>query len=148
MAEEEMAVDMAVITLAKDMVTYQGWIDTKLATGQDPQTACAEWTAEMKARFPELIRVRGQIALSNLWLRDHWWLTDPNGTIVDPTVSQFDSDYFGHAKVLAYLLRDESEPEPTGKCPNCEGYCFGGGTCCSDECGIAYAEYCMKPNLY
>ncbi len=126
-------------------MTYQEWIDAKLKT-EDPQTKCAEWTEEMSAVFPELIKVRGQVVLSNLWQRDHWWLVTPDGVIVDPTVKQFDGDYFGHAKPLAYLPRDEAEPEPTGMCPNCGGYCYDGGTCCSDACHHAYVAYCMNPH--
>jgi len=128
-------------------MTYQEWIDDRLAT-EDPQTKCAEWTNEMARVFPELTRVRGQVALSNLLLRNHWWLVTPDGQTVDPTASQFDSDYFGHAQILAYLPLDESEPEPTGKCPNCGGHCYNGETCCSDTCHRAYASYCMNPDRW
>lgn len=122
---------------------YQDWIDRKLA-GADPFTQCAEWTEEMQAAFPELKRVRGQVFLSNLWERDHWWLTTPTGEVVDPTVSQFKQEYYsGGATVLWYQERDENEPEPTGMCPNCGGMCYDGGTCCSDRCHNQYVAYCM-----
>lgn len=125
---------------------YRKWIDNKLATGADPFVACAEWTEEMHEAFPELTRVRGEVLLSNGWARNHWWLVDINGGVVDPTSSQFQQEYYGGKKtvVLHYSPRDESEPEPTGMCPNCGGMCYDGGTCCSDACHNAYAAYCMS----
>jgi hypothetical protein len=99
----------------------------------------------MKEKFPELRPCRGQVLLSNLWERDHAWLVTPEGHIVDPTESQFKQEYYsGGAKIVMYYPRDESEPEPTGMCPNCGGLCYDGGTCCSDECHRAYAAYCMR----
>lgn len=122
---------------------YQEWIDAKLKSGDDPFTKCAEWTLEMQAAFPELIRVRGQVMLSNLWERDHWWLKTPTGEIVDPTKAQFAQEYYsGGATVLWYQERDESEPEPTGMCANCGGLIYGGrDTVCSDSCARAYCAY-------
>ena len=61
---------------------YQDWIDAKLKSGDDPFTKCAEWTVEMNEAFPELIRSRGQVFLSNLWERDHWWLKTGEGEMV------------------------------------------------------------------
>lgn len=125
---------------------YQDWIDQKLSVA-DPFIQCAEWTKEMADRFPELKRVRGQVFLSNLWERDHWWLVVGEGeeqVVVDPTVSQFSQDYYGEgggAKVLWYQERDESEPEPSGMCPNCGGLIYGGGDVCSDRCAVQYLAY-------
>ena len=31
--------------------------------------------------------------------------------------------------------------EPTGKCPNCGGYCYEGATLCSDRCEHEYMAY-------
>ena len=112
-----------------------------MAAGANPFAACAQWTLDMQQAFPELIRVRGTVTLSNGWEREHWWLTDPSGTIVDPTADQFVQAYYGNAVVLAYHPRDESEPEPTGLCHECGGYCFNGEPLCSDRCSRAYMAY-------
>ena len=116
---------------------YQQWIDSLPArvTGE-----CAKRTFEMQARFPELIRVRGEY-LCMIWgSREHWWLKTTKGEIIDPTAKQFPT--LGNCE---YLERDESLPEPTGTCPNCGDYCYTHRTCCSDQCHKEYVAYCMKP---
>lgn len=55
-----------------------------------------------------------------------------------------DSEYFWHAGIAFYEPLNESDPEPTGKCPNCGAYCYDSGTCCSEECDREYAAYCMN----
>jgi hypothetical protein len=123
---------------------YNTWITNKLSTS-NPWNMCDEWTKEMNNEFPELTRIRGQVLLTNGWYRAHWWLVDTAGNVIDPTASQFSSDYFGGSKVLNYEPRDESEPEPTGICPNCGEYCYNSKTCCSDSCHNQYVAYCMRP---
>lgn len=131
----------------KRWAEYSAWIKRKLKQ-DDPFGQCAEWTLEMQAAFPELRRVRGQVLLSCLWERDHWWLVVEEGGeshIVDPTAEQFRQKYFaGGSKVLTYNPRDESEPEPTGLCCNCGEYCYDGRTeLCSTQCERAYHAYLM-----
>lgn len=123
---------------------YQEWID-KNVTAETAFAKCAEWTASMQAYYPELNRVRGHVFLSSGIERSHWWLTDEGGAVIDPTVSQFRLDYFGGAKPIHYEPWDETQPEPTGKCPNCGGLCYNGDTCCSDRCAASYAAYCNNP---
>ena len=72
--------------------------------------------------------------------RAHWWLTDPSGSVIDPTAAQFPSK-----GCCVYTPWEEGAPEPTGMCPNCGEHVYDGGTCCSDACGRAYAAYCMNP---
>jgi hypothetical protein len=102
----------------------------------------------MAREFTELVRVRGTVTLGNLWERDHWWLKmkiDDEDQIIDPTVAQFSQDYYsGGTFVVWYQERDESEPEPTGKCPNCGGYCYDYRDLCSERCERAYAAYLMR----
>lgn len=130
---------------------YKEWIESKLATA-DPFGMCREWTEEMQAAFPELQRVRGTVFISCLWEREHWWMVDPNPGeageegvpfVIDPTKAQFSQEYFaGGAVVLWYQPRDESHPEPTGRCCNCGGYCYGGRTdLCSERCEQQYLSY-------
>lgn len=119
------------------MTKYRAWIKDNVT---ETYGRCAEVTQQMAAAFPELTRVRGHYYCFAWGEREHWWLTTPDGEIIDPTAAQFPSRGRGH-----YEPWDESRPEPTGMCPNCGGYCYDGNTCCSDSCGLAYAAYCMNP---
>jgi hypothetical protein len=64
---------------------YATWIATYLARVGYPRGQCVAACAEMCVVFPELVEVRG-------WFRgmEHCWLLTNEGTIVDPTVLQFD----------------------------------------------------------
>lgn len=107
------------------LAKYQAWVDANV--DGDPVGRCAEVTEAMAAAFPELTRVRGHY---DGWA--HWWLVDAQGQVIDPTADQFSpgGTYVEHVG-----------PEPTGKCPNCGRYCYGGSFCCSDACADAYVRY-------
>ena len=107
----------------------------------DNRGKCAEFTAALVENFPELKRVRGFVTLKSGLRRSHWWCVDADGNIVDPTASQFETEYFWHAGIAFYEPLNESDPEPTGKCPNCGNYCYDGGVCCSPKCNREYAAY-------
>lgn len=102
---------------------------------------CREWSQEMASFFPELKVVRGHYHCSVWGTRTHWWCVAPDGMIVDPTRDQFPS-----------MGTDEYEPwaegdaEPTGKCPNCEGYVYDGDTCCSPKCHDEFRLHVMAGN--
>lgn len=82
------------------------WLDQNRAYGK-----CHEGVKAMKEAFPELIAVPGHVSCD--WgLRDHWWLTDPNGNVVDPTVSQF-------GVVFSYQPWKPGDEVRVGKCMNC-----------------------------
>ena len=132
------------------MNKYKLWIADRLATGADPFAKCSEWTQDMLTAFPgELARVRGTVTLSNGWEREHWWLVDNlDFTTYDPTVSQFRQPYYGNAVVLAYHPRDESEPEPTGLCHECGGYCYNNDQLCSKDCERRYLAYLNSIRTY
>ena len=117
---------------------YDPWIHENVSDYQAAYGKCADITQRMVEAFPELTRVRGHYYCPCWGEREHWWLTDLEGDIVDPTKSQFPSH--GHG---AYVPRDESQPEPTGKCPNCGDYCYNGDYCCSESCGSAFVASCM-----
>lgn len=113
---------------------YNEWME-KYNDAHDVSLMCAEATEEMVIQFPELIRVRGHvISTKRLDEVPHWWCTDPNGNILDPTEKQF-------GQIIAYYPHDESLPEPTGKCPNCGGYCYTGSTMCCGACEEEYIAY-------
>ena len=119
---------------------YQSWIASNVQE-ENPRGLCRAKCEQMVEEFPELKMVRGHVTVPAVeqWADDpHWWLLTPDGEVVDPTARQFPQGC-----VVLYDPWDESQPEPTGVCPNCGGYCFEGGTCCSDECHNAYAAYCM-----
>lgn len=102
----------------------------------DPTGKCAEVTAEMAEAFPWLRRVRGHY-FCVVTGRDHphWWMQDADGQVIDPTASQFPSNGAG-------IYTEHEGPEPSGKCPNCGGYVYDGGTVCGDMCARQYEAYC------
>ena len=82
--------------------------------GEDPRGHCAEWTAALAETFPELKRVRGFVTLRTGLRRSHWWLETASGEIVDPTASQFDSEYFWHAGIAFYEPLTNLSRSPQG----------------------------------
>jgi hypothetical protein len=118
--------------------TYAQWIAAHVPA--DPTGTCREVTAAMGAAFPELKRARGYYLGAGMERRwPHWWLVTADGTIVDPTAAQWPDHGRGF-----YAERDESEPEPTGKCSNCGEYCYEGRSpCCSEACDREYHAYIM-----
>lgn len=115
---------------------YAAWI---VANVTEPYGRCAEETTRMVGIFPELRRVRGHYYCSVWGERTHWWLVAPDGAIIDPTADQFPSAGAG-----VYIEHVEGNPEPTGRCPNCDGYIWDGGVVCSDACARAYERYIMS----
>jgi len=114
---------------------YQAWIRENVP--ENPAGKCREVTRRMREAFPELRRVRGHF-LDVSGERPHWWLLDPDGDILDPTVSQFGLK--GPPSPYRYLPRDEREPEPTGRCLECGELCFPphGPEFCSLPCEYAF----------
>lgn len=123
---------------------------------------CKEAVEEMHSAFPELKIVRGHVTdyTQSGEPQGHWWLVyeapvehderifkAPDGAeeflferiIVDPTQSQYGAPM--------YYEWDESQQEPTGKCPNCGDYCFNGDYCCTKECHDSYVAYCNSCTL-
>jgi len=109
-------------------MTYDEWIKGV----KHPRGRCAEVTLQMQEEFPKLERVRGHYHCWIWGVREHWWLTDPDGRIIDPTVAQFPSKGKG-----TYVPWDEDDEEPTGKCLNCGEYVYDGNFC-NDTCRRAF----------
>lgn len=114
---------------------YERWIQANVT--QPCAGKCKEWCYSMLACFPELRLIRGHYHCSIAGKRPHWWMVAPNGCIVDPTRDQFPS-----MGTDEYEPWDETQEEPTGRCPNCGGYAFNGDTCCSQECSVQYVQFC------
>lgn len=114
---------------------YQDWIDAKLER-RSPVNKCAEWTEEMQKAFPELTRVRGYVGTSPDAREgcggQHWWLKTADGTIVDPTASQF-------SEPINYSEWDESWGD-LSKCANCGMIGSYEPNVCSATCVLALAR--------
>lgn len=117
---------------------YQSWIEAHYPTQESAYGHCDDATLAMQAAFPELRRIRGHYYCFTWGPRTHWWLITEAGEIIDPTAIQFPSE--GHGEYEPWL---EGAEEPSGKCPECGGYVYGGGTVCSEACARAYGAYLM-----
>lgn len=73
---------------------YQQWIWDHVEG--DGYGKCRETSLAMLADFPELKLVIGHYYCTSWGERDHFWLIDPQGRIVDPTFMQFPSKGRGH----------------------------------------------------
>ncbi|MBK9952853.1 MAG: hypothetical protein IPP10_15500 [Candidatus Competibacteraceae bacterium] len=91
---------------------YQTWIEEHYPTPESARLHCAEATAAMITKFPELRRVRGH-AFIGLSFRTHWWCVASDGTIVDPTAHQW------ALLPLQYNVIPNDAEEPHGKCYEC-----------------------------
>lgn len=118
------------------MDKYTQWIEKHITTSGEAYGNCDQITKKMAEEFPELTRVRGHYYCIAWGERTHWWLTTPEGKIIDPTAAQFSSQGRG-----TYIPWNEGDKEPTGKCPNCGEYSWDHQDFCSDECGNAYVAY-------
>lgn len=112
---------------------YKDWVDEHYPEYTSSFCKCATATLEMQKTFPELMRVRGEFIDPYLGPREHWWLKTQEGEIIDPTIKQF--IYLSDSQ---YEERDESLPEPKGKCMNCGKYSYYDSNFCSDACHEEY----------
>ena len=114
---------------------YDKWINENISgsvTGR-----CKEISQTMQSVFPELILIRGHYHCMIWGERQHWWLTTPNGEIIDPTADQFPTKGGG-----VYIPWIEGDLEPTGKCLECGEYCYDGNPTCSETCSF-YFRYSL-----
>lgn len=111
---------------------YAEWIAANVPA--DCKGLCVPTTKAMAAAFPELYRVRGFYTCPLDGRRAHWWLKTSDGTIVDPTVRQFQSNGYGE-------YEEYSGPEPTGHCLNCGELLFNGATFCHAQCAKETMEF-------
>ncbi len=73
---------------------------------------CRPAAEAMHAAYPELRITRGHVVVLGWGIRGHWWLTAPDGAVVDPTASQFPG-------VLHYAEWTPGEEVRIGKCMEC-----------------------------
>jgi len=100
---------------------YQ-YIDSLKLTEQTAYGNCKTICKKVKEKFPELKLIRGYYRCFVWGKRMHWWLETQEGKIIDPTAIQFPSRGTG-----IYMPHNDSQPEPTGKCPHCGDYIYDGG---------------------
>lgn len=93
--------------------TYAEWIAAYVAKHQSLLGLCSSATTEMVAAFPELQRVPGRVLTAAWGEREHWWCVAPDGTVVDPTASQFPGG------VAEYIPWRPGSEVRVGKCINC-----------------------------
>lgn len=120
--------------------TWAEWIEEYVS--QQPNRfvrgKCDKATELMVEAFPELKRVAGFVHCS--WgLDQHWWCVSPEGAVVDPTASQFQSIY-------QYEELDPEDPAtrarvPTGICLDCGEAVYNGDTFCNERCELATRRY-------
>jgi hypothetical protein len=107
------------------------------------RSRCKEVSMKMQELIPSLHLVCGFFKGT-----EHWWLVDPEGNIVDPTVRQFacwpdvsPADY--------RVFNPETDHIYIGKCPNCGRENYGLQSeapkyLCSTECEEDYAAYLKR----
>lgn len=93
-------------------VTYSEWMTNyKASQGGMLLGKCREAVQRMSQAFPELTAQRGHVHCA--WgKRAHWWLTTPDGEILDPTRDQFPGP-------VDYEEWETGEPVRVGKCMEC-----------------------------
>lgn len=103
---------------------------------------CAEITLQVQRQTPDLKRVRGHYDCPIWGKREHWWLINSTGEIIDPTKEQFPSKGIGE-----YIPWTEGNPEPTGKCLECGKYTFNMQHFCSKCCNDNFCNSLKGDNL-
>jgi hypothetical protein len=129
-----------------DGMTYSEWIERYVASQKERfvRGKCASATKAMVEAFPELRRAAGFVHCT--WGREeHWWCVAPDGSVVDPTVEQFEA-------VARYEELDLSDPKtrskvPTGRCLNCGGAVYAFATFCDEDCERDTEAYLQKECL-
>lgn len=71
-------------------MTYQEWTEHFTKHWDDGDGLCYYATAALMRSFPELEARYGMVTLRGQEDDHHWWCIAPDGTVVDPTASQFD----------------------------------------------------------
>lgn len=94
---------------AKKWLGENGWGD------KDGYGQCEDAAKAMAQEFPELTSVPGHVWAGPWGQRQHWWLTTADGTIVDPTATQFPV----HVDDLIYEAFQPGHSVVVGRCREC-----------------------------
>jgi len=110
---------------------YKDWIKKNILDSADG--LCLEWSSLMVQKFPELKLIEGDVRLSDGSHDGHFWCTDPDENIIDPTACQYDG------KIVEYIF--QKIPTPTGSCKVCGEKTYYNFPCCSVPCyNVAMTE--------
>ena len=115
------------------LTKYSKWIKENIPTAEEACDQCTFYSKAMVMKFPELTLVAGYYQDNYDGNTRHWWCTDANGEIIDPTAKQF------HPKATGiYNPLNGNQETPVGKCMNCGDLCYestgGNINFCSDHC--------------
>ena len=94
------------------MTTYGEWMTDWASKQRIIRGACGRAVNAMAEAFPELKRVAGWVVFAG-GRSEHFWCVAPDGSIVDPTVSQFSG------KLLRYQEFQPGDEVRVGRCLNC-----------------------------
>lgn len=92
---------------------YKVWIKEYIERTPHLLGRCHEASAEMRAAFPELQEKKGYVETLAWGEREHVWLVDEEGTILDPTEGQFPHG------ALAYREWVPGSLTRVGRCMEC-----------------------------
>lgn len=94
---------------------------------------CKQYVDEAISNDPTLTAIRGHYNCPLWGLQNHWWCVRKDGTIYDPTVTQFPSAGVGEYIPFNGLITCET----CGKrVPEEECYPMGNYACCSYRCAM------------
>lgn len=121
---------------------YDDWIKAYRVRVANTVGMCYSATLEMCAVFPELLRKRGYVLLSDGSSRCHWWCEGIDHSVHDPTGNQW-----APLHIFEYTEFSENKhgPEPIGKCMNCGSYVYNkqfGSLACTEKCNKELEESC------
>lgn len=91
---------------------YKVWIKEYIERTPHLLGRCHEASAEMRAAFPELKEKKGYVQTLAWGEREHVWLVDEEGSILDPTKGQF-------PQVLSYREWVPGSLTRVGRCMEC-----------------------------
>lgn len=135
---------------------YKNWIEKIKIKNKVLRGFCHSISQEMVAEFPELRLAKGYFEDDYGAKRSHWWCIAPDGTIVDPTIDQFESNF----KITASRYEEYDElkhgPLPIGKCYNCGSYIYADEqddnyssiSFCEQKCESDYLAYLESERVY
>jgi hypothetical protein len=89
---------------------YHKWVKDNVPA-EERLGQCQKWSKQIAEVFPELRIARGWV-YCELGERTHWWCIAPDGTVVDPTASQFNW-------VFEYREFTPGDLVQVGKCMEC-----------------------------
>lgn len=120
---------------------YKVWITAYVAShGGNVRNRCGDAVEHMSAAFPELRTVPGYAIDGNGVQHEHWWCTDTDESVVDPTASQFKAP-------ITYKPWQPGDVVRVGRCMNCGDHIYASvqrldgnlRSVCDDDCAAAFA---------